>query len=97
MPYYCFVLRNGTADQCLYFLATQIVQSLLILNPKFKNSRYHLWLFSPVCVGNPEDRFSHNEAYMYIRLIHGVVVKLHSGLFRQSDGTLNVRPRFYMI
>ena len=45
-----------------FVFATQIVQSLFFLNPKFQASSHLLWLYSPVCVGNPEDRFSHNEA-----------------------------------
>ena len=45
-----------------------IVQSLFYLNPKFRASSYLQWLYSLVCVrpGNPEDRFSHNEAYCYL-------------------------------
>ena len=55
---------NREADQRLF--ATRIVQSLYFLNPKFQASSHLLWLYSPVCVG-PEDRFSHNEAHMYIK------------------------------
>ena len=50
------------------FFATQIVQSLYLLNPKFQASRHLLWLYSPVCVGlgqNLVDRFSHNEAHFF--------------------------------
>ena len=48
-----------------FVFATQMVHSLYFLNPKFQASRYLLWLHSPFVsdlVGNPEDRFSHNEA-----------------------------------
>ena len=34
-----------------FVFATQIVQSLYFLNPKFQASSYLLWLYSPVCVG----------------------------------------------
>ena len=47
-----------------FVFATLIVQSLYFLNPKFHASSYLLWLYSPVCVGNPEDWFSQNEAHM---------------------------------
>ena len=56
---------NREADQRLFvFFTTQIVQYLFFLNPKFQASSYLLWLRSPVYVGNPEDRFSHNEAHI---------------------------------
>ena len=51
---------------CVFVFATQIVQSLYFLNPKFQASSYLLWLYSPVCVGpgqKPEDRFSQNEGH----------------------------------
>ena len=34
-----------------FVFATQIVQSLFFLNPKFQVSSHLLWLYSPVCVG----------------------------------------------
>ena len=34
-----------------FVFATQILQSLYFLNPKFQASGHHLWLYSPVCVG----------------------------------------------
>ena len=34
-----------------FVFATQIVQFLFFLNPKFQASRHHLWQYSPVCVG----------------------------------------------
>ena len=43
---------NREADQRLFIFATQIVQSLYFLNPKFQDSSHLLWLHSPVCVGN---------------------------------------------
>ena len=55
---------NREADQRLVF-AIRKIQSLFYLNPKFQASSHLLWLYSPICVdlvGNPEDRFSHNEA-----------------------------------
>ena len=45
-----------------FVFATRIVQSLYFLNAKFQGCSYLLRLYSPACVGNPEDRFSHNEA-----------------------------------
>ena len=50
-----------------FVFATRIVQSLYLLNPKFQassilsdcNAR-----FVSDLVGNPEDRFSHNEAHL---------------------------------
>ena len=47
-----------------FVLATRIVQSLFFLNPKFQASSYLLWLYSPDCVGNPENWFSHKEAHI---------------------------------
>ena len=41
-----------------FVFATRIVQSLYFLNPKFQAR------FVSDLVGNPEDRFSHNEAQM---------------------------------
>ena len=35
-----------------FVFATQIVQSLFILNSKFQASSHLLWLYSPVCVGS---------------------------------------------
>ena len=34
-----------------FVFATQIVQSLYYLNPKFQASSHLLWLYRPVCVG----------------------------------------------
>ena len=55
---------NREADQQLCFVI-RIIQFLYYLNPKFQASSHLLWLYSPVVsdlVGNPEDRFSQNEA-----------------------------------
>ena len=49
-----------------FVFATRIVQSLYFLNSKFQASSHLLWLYSLVVsdlVGNPEDRFSQNEAH----------------------------------
>ena len=35
----------------VFVFATRIVQSLYLLNPKFRASSHLLWLYSPVCVG----------------------------------------------
>ena len=43
-----------------FVLATKIVQSLYLLNPKFQASSH---LVSGL-VGNPEDRFSHDTAHL---------------------------------
>ena len=64
------ICENKDADQlrCAFVFASQILQSVYFLNPKFQVSSYLLWLYSPVCVGpgdgNPEDQFSHNEVQM---------------------------------
>ena len=34
-----------------FVFATQIVQSIYYLNPKFQGSSHLLWLYSPLCVG----------------------------------------------
>ena len=51
----------------VFVFATWIVQSLFYLNPKFQASSYlcgfTAWFVSDL-VGNPEDRFSHNETQM---------------------------------
>ena len=52
-----------------FVFATQIVQSLYFLKLKFQASSHLLWLYSTVCVrpgGNPEDRFSQNEAHIFL-------------------------------
>ena len=72
-PAFC-ICENKAADQLCgnrtviraFVVATQIVQSLFFLNPKFQASSCLLWLYSPVCVGpgrNLEDRFSHDKAH----------------------------------
>ena len=67
------ICENKDADQLrgysaklisAFVFATRIVQSLYFLNPKFQASSRLLWLYSPVCVGNPASRFSQNEAHM---------------------------------
>ena len=52
-----------------FVFATRIVQSLYFLNTKFQDSSHLLWPYSPVCVGNPEDRFSHNEAQFFLLIL----------------------------
>ena len=50
-----------------FLFATQIVQFPNSLKLKFQASSYLLWLNSPNLsdlVGNPEDRFFHNEAHL---------------------------------
>ena len=52
--------------------ATQIVQSLCFLNPKFLVSSHLLWLYSRVCVRpgrKPRKPFSHNEAHILLVLV----------------------------
>ena len=50
-----------------FVLATQILQFLFFLNPKFQASSLLLWLYRSVCVsdlvGNPEDQFPCVVAY----------------------------------
>ena len=48
-----------------FVFASQIVQSIYFLNPKFQASNHFLQLYSLVCVRpgrKPQRRFSHNEA-----------------------------------
>ena len=69
-PAFC-ICENKDADQlpghliCAFIFATRIVQSLYFLNPNFKHLAIFCgctaWFVSDL-VGNPEDRFSHNEA-----------------------------------
>ena len=50
-----------------FVFATQIVQSLFFLYPKFQASSYLLWLYSTVCVRpgrNLVDRFSYDAAQL---------------------------------
>ena len=48
---YC-ICENKAADKlCAFVFATQIIQSLFCLNPKFQASSYLLLLHSPDCVG----------------------------------------------
>ena len=50
-----------------FVFATQIVQFLYFLNPKFPASNHLLSLYSPVCVGpgrNPNCWFSHAQAHV---------------------------------
>ena len=51
-----------------FVFATQIVQSLYFLNPKFQASSHLLWLHSPVCIepGRKPRRFSQNEAHIIL-------------------------------
>ena len=50
-----------------FVFAIRIVHFLFYLNTKFQASSHLLSLCSLICVdliGNPEDRFSHNEAHL---------------------------------
>ena len=44
-----------------FIFAKWTVRSIFYLNPKFQASSHLLWLYS--LVGNPGNRFSHNEAH----------------------------------
>ena len=61
------------ADQRRWFRYTDSTIPLLPIYEIFKlNSSHLLWLYSLVCVGlvgNPKDRFSHNEAHFVILLL----------------------------
>ena len=77
-PTFC-LCENKDTDQLLtsklisaFVFAIQIVQSLYYLNPKFQASNHLLSQYSLVCadlVGNPEDRFSHDEASLFQTVI----------------------------
>ena len=69
-PAFC-ICENKDADQLRgksklispFVFATQIVQSLYFLNPKFHASCHLLWMYSRVCVGpgrKPECWFFHD-------------------------------------
>ena len=56
---------NREAYQRLYF--RYIDRTIPQLSKSEISSLYYLlWPLSPVCVGNPEDRFSHDEAHLSI-------------------------------
>ena len=77
-----YAKQRRTDQLCGNFVfSTWIEQSLLYINPKFQASSHLLWMNSQVCVdlvGNPEDRFSHNEAHIcsIYRTVHLVFSKL---------------------
>ena len=61
----------SAADQRRLFRYTESTTPLLP-STKFQASSHLLWLYSLVCVGlvgNPKDRFSHNEAHFVILLL----------------------------
>ena len=64
-PGFCIICENKDTDQlrsnCAADFATKILQRYFI-SPKFQASCHLLWLYVSDLVGNPEDRFSHNEA-----------------------------------
>ena len=73
-PAFC-ICKNKDADQLCgnreadhsFVLATRIVQSLYLLNPKFQASSNILKLYRLVyvrLVGNPKDKFSRDEAHI---------------------------------
>ena len=85
-----FICENKTRISCevtaqlisAFVFAAWIVRFLFSLNPTFQASRNLLWLYSPVLsdlVGNPENRFFHNEAHFilnyclldFLRNVHG--------------------------
>ena len=60
---------NREADQRLCFRYTESTIFFFSLNSKFQASSYlcgYTVRFVSDLVGNPEDRFSHNEAHMFI-------------------------------
>ena len=72
-PVFC-ICENKDADQLrsAFVFTTRIVQSLYFLNPKFQASSHHCGCtarFVWDLVGNPEDRFSHNETHIIRALV----------------------------
>ena len=65
-PAFCIYAKRKTQISCAvtaqlisaFVFTTWMVQSVFYLDSKFQASSHFLWLYSPVCVGNPEDRFS---------------------------------------
>ena len=65
-----------------FVFATQIVQSLCFLNPKFPASSNLLWLHSLVMsdlVGNPDDRFFCDAAQI-LKYLDSNIIKMLRGL-----------------
>ena len=61
-------LRGSREADHAFVFATQVVQFLLYLNPKFQASSHLLCLHSPVCVGpsqKPHCWFSHEAAHLF--------------------------------
>ena len=76
--------ENKDADQLrgnrVFVFATQIVQFLFYLNPKFQASSSFLCLYSPVCVGpvrKPHCWFSHEVAQMVMMVYKVLSVLAH--------------------
>ena len=74
-PFFCIYAKTKTQISfavtakliSAFVFATQVIQSLYFLITKFQASSHLVWSCSPFVldlVGNPEDRFSHNEANM---------------------------------
>ena len=89
-----FAVTAKLISAFVFATQTHVVQSVCFLNPKSHVSSHLLWLYSPVfmsdLVGNPEDRFSHNEAHL-ICMLH-VLVKTHLFL-KTSTGIKRVIMR----
>ena len=93
-PFFC-ICENKDADQLCGNLCFRHMDSAipLLSNPKFHASSHLLLLYSPVCVRpgrNPEDRFSHNEAYLgcVIPWALGIYVFLVVSNFGIDGGTV---------
>ena len=50
-----------------YVFATQIVQSLYLLNSKFQASSSVLWLYSPVCLGAGQNQNQNQNSLLVKR------------------------------
>ena len=66
-PAYDICENNDAGQLRALVFATRIARSLYFQNPKFQASSHLLCMYSPVwpvsdLVGNPEDRFYHNES-----------------------------------
>ena len=60
----CYPWDRGDLKTSFLWNMLQTAIRINILNPKFQVSSHLLYRYSLVCVGNTEDKFSHNAAHM---------------------------------
>ena len=90
------ICENKYADQLAviaqlisaFVFATRIAQSLYFLNPKFQASNHLLRMYSPVYVGHPEDRFSHDAALIISAHNYWDLESINAGIHSQKHTPL---------